>query len=445
MKLRYRSLPLLGLLLLLAVVACDASGGGAGDGPGADSVPATGVTISPSVLSLSVGNGQYLLSTVTPSNATNKYVDFSSDFPSVATVNPQGYVLAIAPGNATITATTRDGGHKSTCAVTVTGNGGDGGDGGGDVLSASDLLEAFTAYDNGYSSMLTAPAVYDEANDSYSQTNGAVSLTYGLHLGPPLLYAGTCTFNNYVDTGTGYSITGILSYTLVSSDSTASYDFSGSLTFSGGSISSVAFDYGLVGSSLSGTMTIDGVVYDIATYAPVSEGAPLPVSFSVPTGRYDGVQSVSLSSEGAGIYYTVDGSMPSASSLAYTGMPLLISGTTVLRAVAIKDGVAGRVATAVYIFPHGEGGLSVEGPPLLTVSLLGVVSPLSQNTSMEVTAAVSKTPDSYAWYLDGSPIAGESGSSLTINPGSQTGPHTLMVVVSKNGYLFSDTKIFQVE
>lgn len=82
-------------------------------------VAATGVTVSPDNLELTTGGHSQLSATVAPNDATNKNVSWSSNNTSVATVDNNGYVTAVAPGNATITATTEDGGYTDTCAVTV--------------------------------------------------------------------------------------------------------------------------------------------------------------------------------------------------------------------------------------------------------------------------------------------------------------------------------------
>jgi uncharacterized protein YjdB len=56
--------------------------------------------------------------TVAPSNATNQTVIWSTGDSTVAAV-ADGVVTAKAPGTATITATTTDGGKTATCSVTV--------------------------------------------------------------------------------------------------------------------------------------------------------------------------------------------------------------------------------------------------------------------------------------------------------------------------------------
>lgn len=84
------------------------------------SVPVASVSLNESNLSLFTGDTATLTATVQPSNATNKNVTWSSDNEAVATVDNSGKVTAKAPGTATITVTTADGGYTATCKVTVT-------------------------------------------------------------------------------------------------------------------------------------------------------------------------------------------------------------------------------------------------------------------------------------------------------------------------------------
>lgn len=79
----------------------------------------TSVSLNKTSLSLNVGDTQTLISTITPSNATNKSVTWSSSNPSVATVSSSGEVTAKAAGTATITVKSDDGSKTATCSVTV--------------------------------------------------------------------------------------------------------------------------------------------------------------------------------------------------------------------------------------------------------------------------------------------------------------------------------------
>ncbi len=83
------------------------------------SVPVTGVSISPSSLNLEVGSSASLTANVMPANATNKNVAWTSSHPSIASINHSGQVTALAAGSGTITATTSEGGLTDTISFTV--------------------------------------------------------------------------------------------------------------------------------------------------------------------------------------------------------------------------------------------------------------------------------------------------------------------------------------
>ncbi len=82
-------------------------------------IPVTGVSLNKASATLTVGASETLTATVEPTNATNKNVTWSSNNETVATVDTNGLVTAIAPGEATITVTTADGNHAATCTVIV--------------------------------------------------------------------------------------------------------------------------------------------------------------------------------------------------------------------------------------------------------------------------------------------------------------------------------------
>lgn len=79
-----------------------------------------GITLSKTTLSLKVGATETLTYTITPQNATNKNVSWSSSAAGFASVDNTGKVTANAEGTATITVKTADGNKTATCAVTVT-------------------------------------------------------------------------------------------------------------------------------------------------------------------------------------------------------------------------------------------------------------------------------------------------------------------------------------
>ena len=82
-------------------------------------ISVTGIALNKTSLSLSEGEEFTLEATVTPDNATNKDVTWTSDNEAVVTVSAEGVVRAIKAGTANITATTVDQGKSASCAVTI--------------------------------------------------------------------------------------------------------------------------------------------------------------------------------------------------------------------------------------------------------------------------------------------------------------------------------------
>ena len=77
------------------------------------------VTLDNTEAELMTGETLTLTATVLPENAPDKSVSWSSSNQGVATVDENGKVTAVAPGTATITVTTDEGGKTASCIVTV--------------------------------------------------------------------------------------------------------------------------------------------------------------------------------------------------------------------------------------------------------------------------------------------------------------------------------------
>ena len=80
-------------------------------------IPVESITLDQSEKTLNIGETVTLKATVSPDNATNKSVTWSSDDEAVATVDTNGKVTAKSVGTATITATAGD--KSATCTITV--------------------------------------------------------------------------------------------------------------------------------------------------------------------------------------------------------------------------------------------------------------------------------------------------------------------------------------
>ena len=81
-------------------------------------VAVTSVSLNPTSLTLTEGDSETLTATVSPNNATNKTVTWSTSDANIATVS-NGKVTAVAEGTAEVTVTTTDGSKTATCSVTV--------------------------------------------------------------------------------------------------------------------------------------------------------------------------------------------------------------------------------------------------------------------------------------------------------------------------------------
>ena len=82
------------------------------------SIAVSAVAVSPTTATVKVGESVTLSATITPDDATDKTITWSSSDEKVATVDA-GKVTGATEGTATITATTKDGNKTATCAVTV--------------------------------------------------------------------------------------------------------------------------------------------------------------------------------------------------------------------------------------------------------------------------------------------------------------------------------------
>ena len=81
--------------------------------------PVTGVSVTPAQATIRVGNTTTIKAIVTPDDATEKAVTWTSSDDTVATVDSNGVVTGVKVGTATITATTIDGSFAATCEVNV--------------------------------------------------------------------------------------------------------------------------------------------------------------------------------------------------------------------------------------------------------------------------------------------------------------------------------------
>lgn len=160
---------------------------------------------------------------------------------------------------------------------------------------------------------------------------------------------------------------------------------------------------------------------DVSTAAYTVAQAEPPV-FTPPAGVYGAVQEVSLSSAtaGAAIYYTTDGTTPTADSSWYTG-PVPVTVSMTIKAVAIAEGLTSSpVSAAVY---------TLSLPKVAAPTFNPVASTYTTGKEVEILCA---TADALIHYtLNGAtPTA---ASPLYVGPISVTRTTTVRAIALKEG------------
>ena len=118
-------------------------------------VKVTGVRVSNANATVKEGEKTTITAIVAPSNATNKEVTWTSANTGIAKVSQNGVITGVKEGTTTITATTKDGGHKATVNVTVV----------APILVESVSISGAKTVQEGKSIKLTATVLPNNADD----------------------------------------------------------------------------------------------------------------------------------------------------------------------------------------------------------------------------------------------------------------------------------------
>jgi Chitobiase/beta-hexosaminidase C-terminal domain len=177
--------------------------------------------------------------------------------------------------------------------------------------------------------------------------------------------------------------------------------------------------------------TASGVVYSI-------DGASTPALAPTPQ-TYTTDQSVTLSAStpGATIYYTTDGSIPTAASTVYTG-PVTVSTTTTIQAIAVAAGlsqslVAGGTYTITPLlqFSAGSSSLMITAGGSATVPLT-----IGSSAHAKVTFSCSGLPAGAACsFVPPTANAGPTPTSVTLT--INTSPFTSIPRGTRSPWVFA--------
>lgn len=192
---------------------------------------------------------------------------------------------------------------------------------------------------------------------AFSKSPSAYSKDYlGVQVGTSASPAGTWTITS-VDSRT--NVTKVVVTTVTGGSATISSITVGSTTFSlpnqeiASGTANKGKSYEFTGNASSGKVTISFNATSKAMYVggisiteDIDSGSDTPVetqtcetpTFSVKTGIFNSPQSVEITctTNGAAIYYTTDGTTPSAESTLYSGA-ISVNQTTTIKAIAIKE------------------------------------------------------------------------------------------------------------
>lgn len=112
------------------------------------------------------------------------------------------------------------------------------------------------------------------------------------------------------------------------------------------------------------------------------------------------------------------------------------SGTSYAAGASFSMGGADLTLYAKWASSTGGGSITVVQPSAITIALVAP-STVTYGSAFGATASPSESVDSYVWYLDDEIVQGQTTATFTGGAQLSISPHTLMVVVSKDGSFYS--------
>lgn len=314
-------------------------------------VNVTEVTLDKTEETVEAGKTVTLTPTVSPINATNKNVTWSTSNAEVATVE-DGVVTGVAEGSAVITVTTEDGNFTATCAITVT------------------PARVLGKWQTTYTSMVTWTKGEGSGNEAkvndydafkLGKSNGSGSIYITVPAYTTKLYIHAAAWTGKSDNTLSIEGTDITA-TPSTLNLTADAAVSGTgTTYNIANMNADAyfFEVTLTGVTAETKLTLKcnercvvwGINYEVEE-PEVNVATPIltPEEGKVKDNTFVEAFTLTMSSEteGAEIYYTLDGTNPieSESALEYTA-PITIAKSTKVRAIAMDENAEFSLETSV--------------------------------------------------------------------------------------------------
>lgn len=125
-----------------------------------ENIAVTGIKLDKTQTTMTVGETGTLVATITPENATNKNISWTTSDENVATVSDTGIITAISEGTATITAITEDGNKTASCTVNVVAK----------TNTDDDIYKDIDDENNGNNSISTSTTITNNSSNSSDYT-----------------------------------------------------------------------------------------------------------------------------------------------------------------------------------------------------------------------------------------------------------------------------------
>ena len=409
----------------------------------------SGVTVTPDTATLAHGDTLNLTATISPADATDKSVTWSSSNPDVAAVSNTGAVTVVSGGTATITATSTDGSFTDTCTITVNAatptislnptdaavNAGEGA-----TLSVTASVSAGTLsyqwYINTSNSNTGGTAISGATGSSYSPSTAAGGTTYYYCIvkntfGEAIASATSSVANITVNTAAAPIISTSPDDATVTQGDAATLSIAASTT--SGALSYQW--YRNTSNSNSGGTTISGATG--TSYSPSTSSSGTTYYYCIVTSTL-GTSSATTASNTASV--TVNDPPPTVTSVTITPPTAAVLQGNTQTFNAVVTGTHSPAQTVTWIVSGGAVGTSIDNTGKLTVasgetaSTLTVTAISTVDNTKSGTATVTVTAQTYALSI----AAGTGGSITTGNSGNYaTGTIINIAAIPSANYSFN--------